>query len=211
MKARGLDNFKVWRDQMKKEGKIKSSYNSLKQNGDLAELIGVILGDGHIYKHERCESLRITGDAQKYGFIEYSANLVESVFGKVPTIKKVARSNGVTVTIYEKMISQRLRIPTGSRADINYKLPEWISQNRTYQIKFLRGLYEAEGSLSFHERTYTHKFIFTNANESLLALVTDLVSKLGYHPHRSYRKVQVSKKAEVQKLPNLLQFRSYEI
>ena len=210
MKERGLDNFRAWRDQMKAEGKIKSSYEPLEQCGDLAELIGVVLGDGHIYRHDRCESLRITGDSQKLGFVNYTADLVERIFKRTPTVRKVTASNAMTVTIYEKQISQRLGIPVGSRSQLNYQLPEWISANQEYQIHFLRGLYEAEGTLAFHAGTYTHKFIFSNANEFLLNLVMDLVAGLGYHPHYSYRKIQVSKKAEVQKLADLLQFRSYE-
>ncbi len=73
MKRKQLDNFKNWRDKMKRLGVIKSSYPVLSRNGDLAELIGIILGDGHIYKHDRCESLRIVGDAKKMGFVTRSA------------------------------------------------------------------------------------------------------------------------------------------
>lgn len=209
MRAKKLDNFKAWRDQMKVEGKIKSSYEPFDKNGDLAELIGCVLGDGHIYKHTRCESLRITGDAHKLGFIYHYAALLERIFKKVPSIRNVTGINAVTVTLYEKKISDRIGIPTGSRYDLEYELPEWIEESREYQVRFLRGLYEAEGTLAFHPPTYTHKFQFSNANEHLLQLVMRLVSELGYHPHYSYRKIQVSRKAEVQKLADLLQFRSY--
>lgn len=210
MRARGLDNFKHWRDEMRRAGKIKSTYPALKKNGDLAELIGVTLGDGHIYKHDRCDSLRITGDAAKMGFVTRSAQLIESVFNKGPAIRQVTASNAMTVTIYEREIARRLGIPHGNRAKLMYELPTWISKNRSFTLRFLRGLYEAEGSLNFHPPTYTHKFIFANTNPHLINLVAMLLGTLGFHPHISGPSLQVSKKAEVQKLADLIQFRRYE-
>ena len=111
MRARKLDNFKRWRDEMKRIGKIKSSYPALKKSGNLAELIGTVLGDGHIAKHPRCDSLRIVGDAAKMGFVYRAAMLVEIVFAKKPAVAKRTSSNAVTVTIYERKISERLGVP----------------------------------------------------------------------------------------------------
>src|SRR3989344_3004366 len=209
MRARHLDNFKQWRDKMKELGKIKSVYPVLKKDGDLAELIGAVLGDGHIYKHPRCDSLRITGDAKKMGFVNYATHLVEVVFSKKPTVSKVKRSNAMTVTIYEKDISKRLGIPHGSRANLDYILPKWISRSRSNIIHFLRGLYEAEGSLCYHPPTSTHKLFFANKNQYLLKLVATLVEDLGFKQNTYINKVQVSRKVEVQELKDLLQFRSY--
>ena len=209
MRARHLDNFKQWRDRMKELGKIKSTYPALKRDGNLAELIGTVLGDGHIYKHPRCDSLRITGDAKKMGVVNYSARLIEVVFGKKPTISKVRGKNTMTITIYERYISKRLGIPHGSRKDLNYIPPKWILHSKKNRICFLRGLYEAEGSLCYHPPTSTHKLFFANKNQHLLKLVATLVEGLGFRQNTYINKVQVSRKAEVQELKNLLHFRSY--
>jgi len=209
MRVRHLDNFKQWRERMKASGEIKSTYPALRKDGNLAELVGTVLGDGHIYKHSRCDSLRITGDAKKMGFVNYSAYLVEAVFGKKPTISKMRRSNGMTVTIYEKDISKRLGIPHGSRKDLNYIPPKWILRSRMNKIHFLRGLYEAEGSLCYHPPTSTHKLFFANKNQHLLKLVATLVESLGFKQNTYINKVQVSRKMEVQELKDLLHFRSY--
>lgn len=209
MRARHLDNFKQWRDKMKGLGKIKSTYPVLKKDGDLAELIGTVLGDGHIYEHPRCDSLRITGDAKKMDFVNRSSFLIEVIFNKKPTVSKVRRSNAMTVTIYERNISKRLGIPHGSRKNLNYVLPKWISRSRPNTIRFLRGLYEAEGSLCYHPPTSTHKLFFANKNQYLLKLVAILIESLGFKQNTYINKVQVSRKAEVQELKNLIQFRSY--
>jgi hypothetical protein len=44
MKSRGIDNFSEWRRKARERGLIKSEYLSFEKNGDLAELIGVVLG-----------------------------------------------------------------------------------------------------------------------------------------------------------------------
>ena len=120
-----------------------------------------------------------------------------------------ARANAMTVTIYEKNISKRLGIPNGSRKDLNYVLPKWILHSKTYKVHFLRGLYEAEGSLCYHPMTSTHKLFFANKNQHLLKLVATLVENLGFKQNTYINKVQVSRKAEVQELKDLLHFRSY--
>lgn len=211
MRRKRIDNFKKWRDGMKSRGLIKSSYPALARTGDLAELIGIVLGDGHIHKHARCDSLRIVGDAKKMGFVSRSEQLIYLVFKKHPKVLKRNGSNGVNITFYEKNIARRLNIPTGSRAQYEYRLPAWIENNRGHTIRFLRGLYEAEGSLSHSPATYTHKFIFSNVNPCLLELVARLVRGLGFTVSNSAHKVQVSRKDEVQKLSDLIEFRHYEL
>ena len=84
MKLRKTNNFKVWMDKMKAEGKIKSEYLPLKKDGDLAELMGVVLGDGHIWRYERTEELSIFSNANNPGFIKRYARLLEKVFDKKP-------------------------------------------------------------------------------------------------------------------------------
>src|SRR3989344_4145337 len=79
MKERKIDNFKVWRDRMKAEGKIKSEYLPFKKDGDLAELIGVVLGDGHICSYARTEELRIISNSNNPGFVDRYAKIAEKV------------------------------------------------------------------------------------------------------------------------------------
>ncbi len=209
MKRKKIDNFSKWREKMKKEGKIKSGYPELKKDGNLAELLGVVLGDGHVGKFPRTDVLRIVGDYNKPGFIDRSAWLVEKVFDKKPTIAKVKNSNAVTITIYEKYIGKRLGIPHGAQGNRYIGVPRWISLDEKCTIRYLRGLYEAEGSFCVHKPTYTYKLTFSNANESMLNNVERLVKRLGFHPHRSYRQIQVSRKKEVYELKDLLSFRDY--
>jgi len=208
MKLRKIDNFKKWRIEMKKLGKI-GGENTLVENGDLSELLGMTLGDGSIHKYERTEGLRIVLPTSKPELIKRYANIVEKVFRKKPTVIKRKISNCVDIRLYQQNISKRMRIECGARANLNIKVPSWISKKRSFVVRFLRGLYEAEGSLCFHKPTYTHKFLFSNRNQSMLDNVFKLMISLGFHPHKSKYQVQISKKDEVYKAAELLNFRKY--
>lgn len=209
-KEKRIDNFSKWREKMKKIGKIRSNFPPFKQSRDLAELIGVILGDGHIEEFPRTESLTIVSNSNNQGFIKRYSELVMRLFDKKPHIARTADSiNCTRIRIYQKYISKRLEIPAGNRSKIKIKIPEWIFKEKTFLIRYLRGLYEAEGSFCVHKPTYTYKFLFSNRNKSLLENVYRALKTLDFHPHRSSDKIQISKKEEVYKIKDLLKFRQY--
>src|SRR3989344_5809514 len=209
-KRKKLDNFREWRDKMKRLGKIRSSYPEFKKSGDLAEFIGVILVDGHIESFLRTEGLTIACNSRNKGFIRRYKNLMQGFFEKNPYEAKTGPNKGCTrIRIYQKNISKRLGIPLGSRKNINFKTPRWIIKNKEYLKRYLRGLYEAEGSFCVHKPTCTYKFLFKNSNDSLLKNVYDGVITLGFHPHKSKYQIQVSRKQEVYKIKELIQFRKY--
>jgi len=208
LKRKGINNFATWQKQQKKLGLIRSKYPSLRKSGDLAELVGVSLGDGHVEKFPRTELLAIFSNEKNKGFIKRYSLLIEKIFNKEASIIK--HGNGCTkISIYQKNISKRIGIASGSRGKLIIKIPEWIKRNKKFLRRYLRGLYEAEGSFCVHKGTYTYKFLFSNRNESLLGNVYEGMSLMGFHPHRSKYQIQISKKAEVYSAIKLLEFRKY--
>lgn len=209
MRAQKVSNFHFWMEQMKKEGKIKSTYLKFQKNGDLAELIGVVLGDGHLQKFPRTERLLIFSNSNNRGFVKRYEQLVKDIFEKQPYVYKQKNENCIRISIYEKKIQQRLGVPYSPRKNLKITVPRWILAKDEYVVRYLRGLYEAEGSTSFHAKTYTHKLDFANANQSMLANVYRLMKRLGFHPHRDETRVQISRREEVVNAIALLHFRDY--
>ncbi len=209
MKQKKLDNFLVWREKMKSEGKIKSNYPPFPHTSDLAELIGVVLGDGHIEKFPRTERLIIAANSNNEGFVKRYVEIIEKLFHKKPLCTKVKKANCIRISIYEKFISKRLGIPTGNRKNFQFKSPIWILKNRIFLISFLRGLYEAEGSFCIHKPTSTYKLLFKNTNSYLLDSAFEGLEMLGFHPHRSTNQIQLSRKKEVYDCKDLIEFRKY--
>lgn len=207
MKRRKIDNFAEWR---KVQSKTKpSARTKLKRNGDLAELIGVILGDGYIGQHPRTQVLRIVSNSNNPQFVTRYTKLVERVFSKKPSVTKRKSSNCVDIVLYQKEIAQRLGLVAGRKTHRTITLPKWIENSRQYKIRFLRGLYETDGCLAHHRGTYTHKFTFSNVNQSLLRIVFMLLCELGFHPSKTKTNIQISRKAEVARASTLVKFREY--
>lgn len=208
-KRKKINNFSKWRKKEIKEGRIRVNYLPFEKSGDLAELIGAILGDGHICKFPRTESLSIFSNANNRGFVNRYSKLIEKFFNKKPRTTKRNDSNCIKISIYQKEISNRLGIPSGSRYNKLLRMPDWILGNKEYIRRYLRGLYEAEGSFCVHEPTYTYKFMFANKNKSLLNNVYEGLEILGFHPHRTNYNIQISKKEEAYKAKEFLDFRKY--
>lgn len=203
-----IDNFKKWRDETKKAGKM-PKYLPFIKSKDLAEYIGVILGDGNISSFPRTERLIIVGNSNNIGFIQRYSLLTEKIFGKIPTVTKISGANAIRISIYQKFISKRLSIPSGNRAEYLFKIPAWILSNKDYLISLLKGLFEAEGSLSIHKETCTHNFQFKNTNQSLLKAVADSLIRLGFHPETRANSTRLRRGKEVKSLKDLIKFREY--
>ena len=206
MKERGINNFKNWREKMIAMGVIQVEFPPIQKDEKLAELVGVILGDGNISKFPRCERLIIASNSNNKYFIQRYALLVEEIFGKKPSINKT-NSNCVRISLYQKEISERLAIPSGARSKLSDLIPNWIKRNRCLLIACLKGLFEAEGSLSIHLPTYTYNFSFSNINKDLLSFVRDSLNKLGFHPEERSNAIRLRRKEEVKEFKNLIQFR----
>lgn len=209
MKRKNIDNFYKWREIQYKLGNIKRDFKDLKKSKQLAELIGVVWGDGNIEKFPRTERLVISGDNAKYSFIDRYSQMVEKIFDKKPTVMKSNQTNAVRISIYQNKISERLKVPTGSKFHLKIMLHKWIKQDKLYLTYFLKGLYEADGSLSHHKKTYTYNFCFSNVNQSLLDVVEDALIKFGFHPERRINSVRLRRKLEVEKFAEMIKFRQY--
>ncbi len=208
-KIKHIDNFKKWRDRMRSLGKIPSDYPEFSKSEELAELIGVTLGDGNISQFPRTERIIIVGNSSNPGFINRYSNIVEKVFNKKPLVSKMRGANCIRISLYQKFISKRLGIPTGNRGKMVYQLPLWIKNNKVLLTSILRGLFEAEGSLSIHLKTYTYNFQFSNLNESLLNIVKEGLISLGYNPEVRDSSIRLRRKHEVEAFKRLIKFRDY--
>ncbi len=208
-KSKKIDNFKVWRDGAFQEIR-KASKQPLLKNIDTAVLTGLALGDGHIHQSLRTESLTISLNTKYPGLIKYTQELAFRVFNKRPSLSKAKNSNCMKVQFYQQNISKRLMLPIGNRKDDKIGVPKWIFKEKRLIIGCLKGLFEAEGSLSIHLPTCTYNFQFSNKNTILLDQVETMLRGLGYNPERRQVSVRLRKKAEVVSFKKLIHFRTSE-
>jgi len=119
------------------------------------------------------------------------------------------KSNCIRVWVYQKSISKRLGIPAGDRRKSILEIPDWIWDSNDFLIWYLKGLFEAEGSLSIHLPSCTYNFAFSNRNGKLLDNVKRGLIKLGFHPEVRNNAIRLRKKAEVECFRKLICFREF--
>lgn len=183
-----------------------------KSSEDLAELIGTLMGDGHlgIYKDKQrkgkeCRyqlniSGHMTDDLHYYNYID---NKFKSIFNVSLNIWKWKERNALVVTLGSKAILTFFRgigFPIGNKNN-NATIPSIIKKGSIGEkSSFLKGLADTDFSLTFKERKKTKhsypviKGIFKS--KILVSNLTELLSDLNLY-HRSLTEIRYEKRWKV--------------
>jgi len=148
---------------------------------ELAYLIGVICGDGCIYKLPRTYQLSISCDASYPNLIQTYAALVEKLLGRPASQDATIKGTCVQVRMADKFLPVLLGLPAGAKAQ-DYPIPEWIWDDLDYVRPFLRGLIETDGNIYHEYRNggWCSRCIFTAKIESIMSAFLKGTKMLGY-------------------------------
>ncbi len=158
-----------------------------KLDENLAEFIGIHLGDGTLTKN----FIRIFGDSRyDSSYFAYVSNLVKNLFGFSPFLRFDRGRDNKKHTMYLELCSKKLcdflhihfEMPYGNKMTGNAKIPKRILSNRRLAIACLRGLVDTDGSLS--KRGNQMCLVFNSNNEILREQVFTLGKKLKIFNHR---------------------------
>ncbi|PIU76027.1 hypothetical protein COS75_01250 [Candidatus Pacearchaeota archaeon CG06_land_8_20_14_3_00_35_12] len=162
MQSKYKDKLQLWR---KKGGKSLAKYSVPKKikmpqlNEELAEFIGVYLGDGTLTKY----FIRIFGD-KRYDlhYFNYLSSLVYSITSIQPKIRIEKGRNLLILDIGSKLFCDYLKKEFGFKdgCKIRNKLviPEKIIQRKELVFSCLRGLIDTDGSVSKDGETLCIRF-----------------------------------------------------
>ncbi|MBM3249972.1 MAG: hypothetical protein FJZ09_03905 [Candidatus Omnitrophica bacterium] len=184
-------------------------YPSLKKDGNLAELIGIILGDGNLYEHLRTENLRITCDSNDVGYIQHIARRIKKAFYKQPSIRKRKNINAASIDLYQCKISERLDLPCGNKIRNNVGIPSWIFLDKKHILKCLKGLFETDGCFYEERDNHTRCIEFKNNCKRLREDVFNSLTTLGFKPQFGRNYIRLAKKGEVYRFKKAIDFRNY--
>lgn len=207
LKAKKEWNFSDW--QIKRRLQCVTRYRELEKNSNLAELIGIVLGDGNLNKHPRTENLRITCNSKDTGYIKHIGSLIKRVFYKSPSIRKRNDENAVSVDLYQCKISERLNLPCGDKIRNNVGIPSWIFSDKKYILKCLKGLFETDGCFHEDRDNYTRIIEFKNNCKKLRQDVYDSLIKLGFKPQFGHNYIRLAKGSDVYRFKETIDFRNY--
>jgi len=162
----------------------------LPETAELAELIGIVLGDGSFYITDNHYQLDIAFDAKEENYLDFVESLLKNI-ADVEVCKKrdkhaeclhirVSRKNDVLTLLHNTIKFH------GDKIKNNVSIPEWIFGKEEYMKSCLRGLIDTDGSIFRMSKRDSNLFriSFKNVNTRLLNDCRRTMLKLGFHPSK---------------------------
>ncbi len=169
---------------------LKKQINKPPDSPELAEFMGIMLGDGGINSNHQ-----ITISLHKYDhkeYVVYVTELIKTLFNiKAATYeyrsersKKVAGLTVSSTALIEFLIDKGLK--KGNKVKNQVDVPQWIKNNNKYSRHCLRGLIDTDGCVYNHRHVsnghpyYNIGLTFTNKSVPLLYFVYNTLRTQGF-------------------------------
>lgn len=183
--------------------KLLKKVQSPRKTAILAELVGVLMGDGHVGKYQVSLVTNAETDSEHASHV---SDLLCSQFGVPVSITRRRDSNALIVLLSSKSTCdhlERLGMPRGNKLAKGLYAPDWIAKNPIFVSAFLRGLVDTDGCVYTDQHTIKGKtysslcIAFTSASEPLLDFVYNTLRNRGFSPSRWGRHVRLRRKKDV--------------
>lgn len=125
---------------------------------ELAELFGVILGDGHLER----KTLIITGNSYEREHYNYLQNQFRKLFGLESKIYKLKNGNTIQLKINSTELIKFLidnSFVLGNKIKNKESLPLWIFEKKEFVSGALRGLFDTDGGIYQKQKKYKRAII----------------------------------------------------
>lgn len=169
---------------------------------NLAEIFGILLGDGHVQKYIqgkkiRCYSLIVSGnsDTDRDFIASYIPSLFEKVFKVKGNLFFSKKENSAYYKIYGKMLVHFITsngILHGNKKENNQGIPTWIKENKLFLSRCIKGLIDTDGSvhlISKHNKNL--RINYTSYIPRLLNDVREGLISLGFSPSKIIKDRQI--------------------
>lgn len=166
---------------------------------NLSEFIGIMLGDGCIYKNQ----IHISFDKRNKKYIDYVKKLTKNIFDIDLRTKSIKNTNQFHLYYYNKYLVEKLLemgLKRGHKIKNQIGVPVWIKENENFAKMCIRGLIDTDGCIYKCKRENQIYIKFTNFNQQLLNDFKEITEGLGYAFAKAnrnnwclYRKDQVAK------------------
>ena len=157
---------------------------------DLAEFIGICLGDGYTTRYQVGIVLNSLVDSE---YSEYVLSLLRALFPDANiSFFKRSKENAIVLQVNSSIVANFVH-GMGIVSNAKY-VPKWILENQDYQRARIRGLFDTEGSISFKKYTSRNgiklykQLNFRNYNVELMRFVRDGLLDLGLKPTMTLNK-----------------------
>lgn len=145
----------------------------LEMSSELAELVGIHFGDGHMTKRKHHGyRLHYSCNMSEREYMHYITNKFEKLFNI--SLKLYERSDKSCFELYflSKTLciffNEFLEVPYSPKKDL--RIPKMILKNKEYLISFLRGLFDTDGCVTLQRMgKYTYPLVKITTKDKLFA------------------------------------------
>ena len=176
---------------------------------ELAELCGILLGDGGMTDSQIRITLNKKTDAN-YG--KFVARLLAKIFKEKPAVGFYR--NVITLTLSGVNLvkaMEKIGLQRGNKVAHQVSIPKWILQNKEFAKACVRGLIDTDGGVYFHRhisggRRYMHfGLTFTNHSKRLIQGLQNILEKNNFVPSTNNpKKIYIYKLREVERYFNVI-------
>lgn len=166
---------------------VKKKFITPSYSKDLAELAGIILGDGAISNYQ----VRITLDRNRdKEYADFVVQLMTSVLGECPSKTIREKDNTIAITLSGiglVEILESIGMKRGNKMVHQVSFPQWIQEDLSYKTACVRGLFDTDGGLYFHQKEKKRYlgWCFASFSNPLLADVMNTLRELDFNVKKS--------------------------
>jgi intein/homing endonuclease len=231
-----IAKYKIYGNFSTPEGRRKGGHNALqilrkrgvaawcskeylypKKSVDLAEFVGILLGDGGITKEQVTITLNTEVDKE---YVNYVSSLGNRLFGQKPHVsdRKDCKATNLRysgIKLIEFLIKSGLK--SGDKVKQQVDVPNWIKSSIKYKISCLRGLMDTDGCISICTHNYKSKSYvyynpcFANRSKPLLNFVTNTLTELNLRPSVAGERIWLYNKASVRDYFRIVSSSNYRL
>lgn len=169
---------------------------------ELAEFIGILLGDGQVCDYYAQISLNAIADKD---YVPHVVSLSKKLFPGASVTNRPRTDEGIIpVQISAKDVCDYLK-----SIDFHPKIkhiPSWIFQEDKYKKAAIRGLFDTEGSVGIkyfngkNGKYFYKQLTFTNKNKYILKFVEETLVSLGYRATKnSVKNIYISNRLQIKR------------
>lgn len=186
---------KSWWDWWNKVGKFENRkiferkvISKPKFSVDLAEFVGIVLGDGGLTKNQLTISLNRETDKD---YIVYVENLTKKLFSVQPSLRprKQFLVTNIVVSRTELVdFCKNTGLKVGNKVRQGVDIPQWVKDKKAFMSACVRGLVDTDGSVFKHKyrsngKVYKYtKIDFSSSSKPLMNSVFAFLKTLGLRP-----------------------------
>lgn len=170
---------------------------------ELAELIGILIGDGGITDYQVRVTLNKKADGR---YADYIAKLFRDLFCLKPTVSEEKNENTCNIIVCSRNLVEyliKLGLKKGNKIKQRIDIPGWIKRNKRLKIACLRGLIDTDGCfyVDIHKRKNKYYFNpaidFSTHSLPLFLSVKKILRDLNYHPTGKKEHIRLRRKNEI--------------